>query len=70
MRVEDVGSYYVDEEGDLWLMIGYCEYPTATMERVDVKNGQMEFAKEQRGGAVGSPILSGFRKFVPDGKTT
>ena len=46
---------------DIWQMITYCEYPTATM--LNIRIG------ERVGGAVGCPNLQPFKKLVVQGET-
>lgn len=60
VTARDVGDYYLGPDGDLWRLLLYCDEPTATFERLSDKT--------RRGGAVGSPILDGFRKakIVPE----
>ncbi len=64
-----VGRYFLDAQGELWRHISYCAQPTATMEKVGTAAvarvlGSKELVR--RGGAIGSPILSGFRLLVPE----
>ena len=55
---DDVSSYYTTNGEDIWQLITYCEFPTATM--LNIKTG------ERVGGAIGSPILKPFIKLVPE----
>lgn len=62
VTVNDVGSLWLGPDGEPWRLIAFCEYPSVTWERL---TGLAEtFHKEQRGGAVGSPITDGFRRLV------
>ena len=61
MKVEDVGTYWTTDKEDIWQMITYCEYPTATM--LNIRIG------ERVGGAVGCPNLQPFKKLVVQGET-
>lgn len=66
MRESDVGSFYVDENGDIWRMVTYCAHPTATLERI-TRDKHPVFRSnmpERVGGAVGAPIFKPFRKLV------
>lgn len=47
-----------DEQGEYWRLVSYCEYPTATMEKLGTQ--------ERIGGAVHSRNLHDF-KIVDDG---
>lgn len=49
-----VGTYFVDDAGDVWQMTSWCGTPTMTLRRV--KDG------ERLDGAVGAPI---FENHVP-----
>lgn len=31
----DLGEYFLDSEGSLWKMVGYCDEPQATFQRID-----------------------------------
>lgn len=55
----DFKVFWLGEDGHVWKLAHFCEHPTATFARVDVPT-------IQRGGAVGSPILAGFRRLIPD----
>lgn len=68
ITADDVGSYYIDEAGNLWRLVSYADKPTAVLERVD--NDGTEIPRPQRrGGVVGAPIFEGFRKLVPEEPT-
>lgn len=34
MNEDDVGSYYIDENDDVWRMVGFTSCPSVTMARV------------------------------------
>lgn len=34
ITVKDVGSFMVDDNGDIWRIIGYTDRPTYTIEKV------------------------------------
>lgn len=56
MKKEDVGKFYTTDGKDIWRLISYCEYPTATMENVETK--------ERINGAVGCLNLKPFKRLV------
>lgn len=56
MDSNDVGHYFTIDGTDVWEMVSYCEYPTATM--LNLKTG------ERKGGAVGSLLLRPFQRLV------
>ena len=58
MKAEDVGKYFTTTGEDIWELVLYCEYPTATME--NIKTGDKVV------GAVNSPALKRFIRFVPE----
>lgn len=67
---ETIGRYFVHTDGSVWRHVGYCAYPTATMQRVDAADRALPGGEpERRGGAVGSLILDGFTLLVPEEKT-
>lgn len=49
-----VDKLFTMDGRDVWRLISYCEYPTATFENVETK--------ERTGGAVGSPIVNQFKE--------
>jgi len=51
---DKVGTLFTTNGKDVWKLITYCEYPTATFVNVETK--------EQTGGAVGSPIVNQFKE--------
>jgi hypothetical protein len=53
---ETVGTYFIDEHGDIWQHIAYTDRPTAALQRVG--NG------ERRSGVVGAAIFDGFTPLV------
>ncbi len=57
MKVEDIGHIYKDEAGNYWRLVSYCQYPTATMEKIG--------SGERASGAVGSPNLTQFTPADP-----
>lgn len=54
----DEPVYWLGPDGKVWQLVLYCEHPTATFECLETQ--------ERRGGAVGSPILEGFVRLVPE----
>ena len=66
VTVEDVGTYWVRDDGSLWVLITFAEHPTVTWERIDVEPVEREPARPRRGGVVGSPITEGFVRLVRD----
>ena len=54
MNSDDIGKLFTTNGEDVWRMITYCEYPTATFINLDTGR--------EIGGAVGSPILNQFKK--------
>ena len=36
-NTENLGNYYVDTNNNLYRFIGYCDYPTVTLEDVETK---------------------------------
>mgnify|MGYP001611372240 FL=1 len=60
MNEADVGTYWTSDGEDIWQMITFCEFPTATL--INLKTG------EKIGGAVGSPNLKPFIKLDPSNK--
>lgn len=58
MNQDDVGMFFTTTGEDIWELIIYCEYPTATLR--NLKTG------ERVGGAIGSPNLQPFRRLVPE----
>lgn len=50
---DNVGMFFLDSSGVLWMLQSYCKHPTATMK--NVVTGQL------LGGAVDSPNLSDFQ---------
>lgn len=63
MNIEDVGRYFIREDDDkaikdIYMMVSFCEYPTAKLENVRTK--------EQIGGAVGCLNLKPFVKLIPE----
>lgn len=48
-----VGTYFIDEQGDIWRHIAYSHEPTATLEKVREPGKRV-------GGVVGAPIFEGF----------
>ena len=61
VTAEDVGSYWERDDGSLWMLQSYCGEPTVTFVKVYPQS--ME-SPNLRGGAVGSPITSGFTRLV------
>jgi hypothetical protein len=61
MTTDDVGDYYVYEDGSIWQLVSFSDRPTATLERVNKDCGP-----DRRGGVVGAPVFAGFRKLVPE----
>lgn len=57
MSSDDVGDFYVDDEGSLWKLVDYCAEPTASLECVYPGGRGVS-------GAVGAPIFEGFTKLV------
>lgn len=49
-----ISKLFTTNGKNVWRLIGYCEYPTATFENVETK--------EKTGGAVGSPIVNQFKE--------
>jgi len=49
-----IGILFTTNGKDVWRLISYCEYPTATFENIETK--------EQTGGAVGNPIVNQFKE--------
>ncbi len=49
-----VNKLYTKDGNDVWRLIGYCEYPTATFENVETK--------ERVDGAVGCQLLKDFKE--------
>lgn len=56
--IKHVGEYFYGPDGDIYQLVTYCEYPTATMKNVGTG--------AKIGGAVGSRNLEGFKR-LPDG---
>ncbi len=56
----DFEKFWLGEDGHVWKLLGYSELPTVTFVRVDDPT-------IRRGGAVGSPIVRGFRELRPLG---
>ena len=59
---ESVGKIFVDEKGEIWQLISYCQYPTATMKKVGTE--------ETVGGATNSLNLSKFKLADPEVEKT
>ncbi len=57
MNANDVGKYFTTNGDDIWMLITYCDHPTATMQ--NVRTG------EQRD-AVGCLNLQPFVKLIPE----
>lgn len=53
------GDLYTTNGTDVWRVQSLCEYPTITL---------VSESGSQRGGAVGSPIVSDFVRLVPETK--
>lgn len=72
MSEGDVGSFYLDDRGDIWRLIAYCDRPTATLERVTIDGRPAVSTNRpaQVAGAVGAPIFHGYRRLTPDGPDT
>ncbi len=62
-RLSDLGSYYVDPEGEVWRLVLFCEEPTATLECVTG-----EQTGKRVGGAAAAPIFDPFVKLIPEGE--
>ena len=58
MNNNDVSKYYTTNGKDIWQLIIYCEYPTATMKNLETG--------ERVGGAVGCLNLKPFVKLIPE----
>ena len=58
MNVDNIGTYWTTNGKDVWELVAYCKYPTATL--VNLKTG------EKRGGAIGSLNLQPFTKLIPE----
>lgn len=48
----DVGKLFTRNGHDAWRCISYCEYPTVSFQNLETG--------EERGGAIGSPIVQEF----------
>lgn len=63
MDESTLGSYWVDEHGEVWKHIVYSDQPTATLERVDMARLG---TRKRVGGVVGAPIFDGFTRLVKE----
>ena len=54
-----LGRYFVDERGEVWQHITFCERPTASLRRVNDDAIRV-------GGAVGAPIFDGYVMLEPE----
>lgn len=58
VTADDVGSFWLGDDGNVWRIVAYCRDPTVTFARVDAP-------EIQRDGAVGSHITEGFVRLEP-----
>ena len=65
IKREDVGNYFVDEQGEVWECISYCEQPTASLVRVRDKDSD---ARVRVGGACGCLNFQKFTRLVKEGE--
>jgi hypothetical protein len=66
---ETLGTFWQDEEGQIWRHTSYCEHPTASFKLVlyaDGVSAQDDGEPIRKGGAVGSPILDGLTILRPE----
>jgi len=71
MSEEDVGSYFVHDDGSVWMLVGYAAHPTATLERCERVNESADVRQSHParvGGVVGAPIFGGFRRLRTEGE--
>lgn len=62
MSREDLGGFYIHQDGSVWRLISYCSYPTATLQCVYADDDHVRGTR--RDGAIGAPIFDGFKRLV------
>lgn len=62
ISVDDVGEFFIREDGSVWRLVGYAASPTATLERVYPNQPTVGGCVERVGGCVGAPIFAGFKR--------
>lgn len=59
MSLDDLGAYYVHDDGSVWRLVLFADRPTGSLENVE--------SGMRVGGVIGAPIFAPFRRLVPEG---
>jgi len=62
MSEDDVGEFFIRQDGSVWRLLIYAASPTATLERIWPDQPTVGGRREHIGGCVGAPIFAGFKR--------